>query len=418
MRGLRIAVYHNLPTGGAKRTLHDMVRRLSRNHHLDCFTLSCSSREFCDLRPYVQNMHVYGFQPAPLLRSPLGRANSLLRLGDITRLARLSRHIARDIDAGNYDVAFVHPSQYTQSPTLLRFLRIPSLYYCQEPLRRLYEPSAHHTSRQPERWRAILDRLDPAQALYDGVLRHADLANVRAATSVLANSRFTAQNVNRIYGIESEVCYHGVDVAQFAPLGLKRENMVLSVGALVPIKGHDFVVRSVGLIPASIRPGLTIVSNHASPEERTHVEQIARQCGVELSIRLMASDTELVALYNQARATAYAPHLEPFGLVPLESMACGTPVVGVREGGVAETILDGETGFLVERDVQLFAQALQTMCAHPDLATQYGMRGRSYVEERWTWDHRLRTLEQYLSETARAGKMYIRTAEIKERAGA
>ena len=418
MHGLRIAVYHNLPTGGAKRTLHDMVRRLSRNHRLDCFTLSCSSQEFCDLRPYVQNVHVYGFQPTPLLRSPLGRANALLRLADTTRLARLSRHIALDIDAGNYDAAFVHPSQYTQAPTLLRFLRTPSLYYCQEPLRRLYEPSVHHTRRQPERWRAILDQLDPARVLYDGVLRRVDLANVRAATGVLANSRFTAQNVNRIYGIEAGVCYHGVDVAQFAPLGLKRENMVLSVGALVPVKGHDFVVRSVGLIPASIRPGLTIVSNHASPEERAHVEQIARQCGVELSIRLMASDTELVALYNQARATAYAPHLEPFGLVPLESMACGTPVVGVREGGVAETILDGETGFLVERDVPVFAQALQTMCTRPDLATQYGMRGRSYVEEHWTWDHRLRTLERYLSEIARTGEMYIRTAKIKERAGA
>jgi len=418
MHGLRIAVYHNLPTGGAKRTLHDVVRRLSRNHRLDCFTLSGSSREFCDLRPYVQNVHVYRFQPTLLLRSPLGRANALLRLGDITRLAKLSRHIARDIDAGNYDIAFVHPSQYTQSPTLLRFLQIPSLYYCQEPLRRLYEPSTQHTRRQPGRWRAILDRLDPARALYDGVLRRVDLANVRAATGVLANSRFSAQNVNRIYGIEAEICYHGVDVAQFAPRGLKRKNMVLSVGALVPVKGHDFVIRSVGIIPASIRPGLTIVSNHASPMERVHVEQVARQCGVELNIRPTVSETELVALYNQVRATAYAPHLEPFGLVPLESMACGTPVVGVREGGVVETILDGETGFLVERDVQAFAQALQTICSNPDLATQYGMRGRSYVEEHWAWDHRLGTLESYLSEIARTGKMHICTAEIKERASA
>ena len=418
MHGLRIAVYHNLPIGGAKRTLHDVVRRLSHNHRLDCFTLSCSSREFCDVRPYVRNMHVYGFQPTQLLRSPLGRANALLRLWDITRLANLSRHIARDIDAGNYDVAFVHPSQYTQSPTLLRTLRVPSLYYCQEPLRRLYEPSAHHTRRQLAGWGAILDRVDPARGLYDGVLRRVDLANVRAATSVLVNSRFTAQNVNRIYGIESEVCYHGVSIDQFAPLGLKRENMVLSVGALVPVKGHDFVVRSVGLIPASIRPGLTIVSNQASPEERAHVEQIARQCGVALSIRLMISDAELVALYNQARVTAYAPHLEPFGLVPLESMACGTPVVGVREGGVTETILDGETGFLVERDIQVFARALQTMCAHPDLAAQYGTQGRNHVEEHWTWDHRLRTLEKYLSETALARKAYAHTANLKEEAGA
>jgi len=413
MEPLRIAVYHNLPTGGAKRTLHDMVERLSRRHRLDCFSLSCSAHEFCDLRPYVQNMHTYEFHPTSLLRSPLGRINPLLRLRDLFRLASLSRRIAGDINAGDYDVAFVHPSQHTQAPTVLRFLRLPSLYYCQEPLRRLYEPLDYHTRPESKRW-----QMDPARALYDSVLSRVDRGNVRAASRVLVNSRFSSQSVRRAYGVGAEVCYHGVDVGLFRPMGLARENLVLSVGALVPAKGHDLVVRSLGFIPPSLRPRLVIVSNFQKRIERHYLERLAQECGVELTIRTMVSDEELVMWYNRARVTAYAPHLEPFGLVPLESMACRTPVVGVREGGVTETVLDGETGLLVERDPQAFAQAIQAICTNPNLAATYGDRGRNYVEELWTWEYRLRLLEEHLSEIAHIGSESAHTMKVREGAGA
>ena len=70
---------------------------------------------------------------------------------------------------------------------------------------------------------------------------------------------------------------------------------------------------------------------------------------MKLKILNLISDEELVLLYNKAKMVVYAPYCEPFGLVPLESMSCGTPVVGVGDGGVKETVINGKTGILTGR---------------------------------------------------------------------
>lgn len=79
---------------------------------------------------------------------------------------------------------------------------------------------------------------------------------------------------------------------------------------------------------------------------------------------------QLVLEYNKAQICVYAPVLEPLGLVPLESMACGTPVVGVREGGVLESIVHEQTGLLTERDPAQFAGAVQHLLSNPALALE------------------------------------------------
>ncbi len=108
------------------------------------------------------------------------------------------------------------------------------------------------------------------------------------------------------------------------------------------------------------------------------------------------SNERLVELYNQAKVTVYAPMREPFGLVPLESMACGTPVVAVREGGMQETIIQEQTGLLVERDPAQFAKAVQYLLSNPDLAAEYGHNGQEHVLRNWTWDQAVTTLENHL----------------------
>jgi glycosyltransferase involved in cell wall biosynthesis len=139
------------------------------------------------------------------------------------------------------------------------------------------------------------------------------------------------------------------------PLDLEKRNFVLSVGSLTPLKGFDFLIRAMAELPEAGRPRLVIVSNFQNPPEKTYLEGLAGELHVELELLNNVSDQRLVELYNQAKMVLYAPVREPFGLVPLEAMACGTPVVGVCEGGVLETVLDGETGILVERDLQLFS---------------------------------------------------------------
>lgn len=395
---MRIAVYHNLPSGGAKRTLMEAVRRLAGRHAIDIYTLSSADHDFADLRPFARSHHLFPFRALPLLRSPWGRANQALRALDLYRLRRLTRRIADRIDSGDYDVAFVHPCRYEQSPSLLRSLRrTPSVYYCQEAPRILYEamPSRPYDDEAIGR-RRMLNRLDPLPAMYRRLWESWDRANVRRAGTVLVNSRFMGETVSRIYGITPEVSYHGVDIERFKPMGIEPEDFVFSVGSLTPLKGFDFLIHALAELPAARRPPLVVASNFQNPPERAYLQDLARQRDVSLELVRGVSDDDLARLYNQARVVVYAPIREPFGLVPLEAMACGRPVVAVAEGGILETVLDRHTGLLTERDPRRFAAALAELLDDPPLAERFGEWGREQVESRWTWDRAVATLEAHL----------------------
>ena len=160
----------------------------------------------------------------------------------------------------------------------------------------------------------------------------------------------------------------------------------MSVGAVTPIKGFDFLIRSLALIPQPKRPPLLIIGNSVNRSESEYLKYLARQNDVNMKVQSLVCDSELVELYNRARATLYAPILEPFGFVPLESMACGTPVVGVAEGGVRETIRHGETGLLLDRDPRQFADAVVQMLTDRAMAEALGRRGPEYVRQHWSWD--------------------------------
>ena len=395
-KSLRVAVYHNLHSGGAERTLCEEVRRLAERHYLDLYTLSGTDNEFCDVRPYVNEAHVYGFAPGPVFHSPFGRLNQGVRLIDLARLRRLALHIAADIDTGGYDVVLAHPCQYTQSPLVLQFLHTPTVYYCHEPLRKLYEsPPGRPYGRRSVGLR-LLDAVDPLLRAYRLALRRADWASLRSATRVLVNSRFTQENVRCIYGVDAAVCSHGIDTDVFRPLGLPRDGTVLSVGALTANKGFDFIIEGLAHVPEERRPSLVIISNYAESQERAYLEGLAAARGVGVTFRTGVSDGELVEAYNRAALVAYAPVREPLGLVPLEAMACGTPVVGVREGGVPETVRHGETGLLVERGPAALAQALRSLLDDQALARRFGEQGRRHVCEMWEWSQAVDALEQHL----------------------
>jgi len=392
---MKIAVFHDLPSGGAKRSVFETLRRLARRHRVDIYTLNTSDHDFCDLRPYVHNYNVFEFQPLPLFRSPLGRLNQLQRWRNLSRFNLLAHQIASKIDQGDYDLIYVHPSMWVQAPLVLAHLRTASVYYIHEPLRSAYEPEIYRPYSN-RGWRRKLDRLDPLIRLYRSRLIGLDRLNTHQASYILANSRFTAANIERIYGRSAQVTYLGVDNEIFRPLdSVAKENFVLSVGALHPLKGYDFLIEALGRIPISSRPPLRLIGNAEHERERSYLTALARQHNVELTIETMIDLRTLVYRYNQAALLLYAPVREPFGLVSLEAMACATPVVGVAEGGVCETVVDGVVGRLVDRDPDAFANAIVPLLENQRLRTEYGQQARRNVLEKWTWDASVARLEQY-----------------------
>ena len=225
--------------------------------------------------------------------------------------------------------------------------------------------------------------------------------SIKETDSLLANSKFTQASMKAVYEVDTPICRYGVDPDEFGPVqGISRERHLLSVGELSPRKGYDFLVESLGYIPEAQRPELRIACNNVLAQEREYIEKLSNEKGVVVEILTNLSTEKLKIEYNRAALCVYAPVLEPFGLVPLEAMACGAPVVGVREGGVAESIVHEHTGLLVERDAERFANAIQYLLSNPALRAEYGRNGREHVLQNWTWEASSAQLEGYLSNYA------------------
>lgn len=228
---------------------------------------------------------------------------------------------------------------------------------------------------------------------------HEDRKSIRCARLVMTNSHYTSRWLERSYGVKAGVNYLGVDSGFFSPEPLdERKYQVMSVGRMDPTKGYDFLLRVVSLIPPARRPKWLIVCDAVDEDYFQRFRKEAVRLGVvDYEIRCRIPEWELRELYCSTRLVLCASVHEPFGLVPLEAMACGTPVVAVREGGYEETVRDGETGILLDRSEPLWADILSKYLVERNLARELGRSGRQYVERNWTWESFADRLEKELS---------------------
>src|SRR5262245_30016880 len=150
---------------------------------------------------------------------------------DLWRMETLARRVARAIDRGGYDVALVHPCVVSQAPSVLPYLRTPSVYYCHESLRGIYEPVVARPYSQRSRRRRLLDQVDPLMRAHRLTVSRVDRRNIRAASAVLTNSEFTRETIRRIYAVEARVNHPAVDATTFVPRDRPRDGAVVSVGA-------------------------------------------------------------------------------------------------------------------------------------------------------------------------------------------
>lgn len=401
---MKIAIFHNLPSGGAKRALYTFVKYLKNaGHQVDVHVPSTADENYLPLKGLVDGFHVY-----PVRRTMAGVISSSVRhrlptyaSSLLADLKRTQEQIAQEINGGPYDVAFAEQDQYTAAPFVLRYLKKPTVYFCQQPCRMeeavpegqgRFRQSMDTLPTYKKRWRAHLKSQLPK----------IDKANAHYAKYVLANSYFSRESIQRAYGLNAYVCYLGIDTALFRPLALPKENFVLSVGSCGPPKGHDFAIRALSLLDKPTRPKMVIAGNAVDPEWEAYLVQLAAGLGVDLAIKKLIPDSELVRLYNTAKVFVYSTFLEPFGLAPVEAMACGTPVVAVKEGGVRESVVHDETGFLTDRDEETFAAALRELLPNDRLREQMGARGVEAVKGFWTLEHAGARLAAHLKRAAGA----------------
>jgi glycosyltransferase involved in cell wall biosynthesis len=185
----------------------------------------------------------------------------------------------------------------------------------------------------------------------------------------------------------------GVDPERFRPDG-KRErrgmpHRIVSVGRMVPRKGYADVICALRSLPDT---ELVIAGGSADVDADPEAQRLltyADTLGVRHRVKLagQVSRRAMPSLLRSADAVVTVPWYEPFGIVPLEAMACGVPVVASAVGGLTDTVVDGVTGVLVPpRDPNALARALKSLLADPARREAYGLAGADRVQARYTWD--------------------------------
>jgi D-inositol-3-phosphate glycosyltransferase len=180
-------------------------------------------------------------------------------------------------------------------------------------------------------------------------------------------------------------------------LGLPLDRpIVLQLGRMVPRKGVDTVIRSLAVLRNRFHhsPLLLIVGGESyEPDpERTpeigRLMQIAADEGVADHVRFIGqrARSELRYYYCASDVFVTMPWYEPFGITPVEAMACGVPVIGARVGGVKYSVEDGRTGFLVEpRNHEALARRLAHVLSDASIPRLLGKRARRRAYELFTW---------------------------------
>lgn len=388
---MKIAFFHNLPSGGGLKTLCQKASCLKqKGHEIVVYSFSSAEKDFPRLWDQVFEDQIEISLDFSGIRKYLA-------------YQRASEELAGRINQSDADMVLVDKCRFLGSPTVMRYLKKPFIFYTQEPLRykeyeRLAPPDflAKNFIHESKPMQAGGRRFRLGQIFDHLMVRKIDRQNLTRAKDVWTNSCFSQAWLQRVYDVCAEVVYQGIDAECFKPdPGLKKTNRVLTVGRISRIKGYDLLLEAITKIPVAVRPGWDIVCDEEDLSYSMGFQKQAEENGVDLRIFRRIHEKELCRLYQETKVVLCASHREPFGLVPLEAMACGTPVIAIDEGGYRETVVHKKTGFLLPRDPVVWSQCIQEILKKPEIREDFGAAGRQRVERQWTWKNFIDAIESW-----------------------
>jgi len=233
------------------------------------------------------------------------------------------------------------------------------------------------------------------------------------ADRVVAQGAEEVEELGRTGGPRTsiEVVPSGVNTELFQPTGPaapappEGRQRILTVGRMVERKGFADLIQALRRLPGA---ELVIVGGPPADRldtdpEATRLRALADRLKVGDRLRLLGAvpREDMPGWYRSADVVACTPWYEPFGLTPLEAMACGVPVVAYAVGGLAESVIDGVTGTLVPaRDVRGLTVALRTVLADDVCRMSYASAAVDRVRSRYTWARTAAEIERVYTRVA------------------
>ncbi len=350
----RVAFFHELDKGGARRSSNEFSKNILREFDVDLFIVDDKRDHAEDL--YYSKVHFFKFKPK-LWKGNDWKIRLYKDTIELIRLYFLHRKIAKVINKEDYEAVFVLPSKYTQAPFILNFLVKPIIYYCQEPLRMVYEP-LFQVGREVGMGRYYYEKVN---RFFRKLI---DKNNIQQANVILSNSDYTGRNIKKSYGLKSKTVYMGVDVDFFTPLTRgKKTYDILYIGAYDKSENYEFLKK--GLEVYGIKP------------EKVRL--------VFKEKEWISKNTGMRDLYRSAKIIVCLGYKEPFGLMPIEAMSCGLPIVALNDGGYKETVTK-QIGYLVDKKTSQLVEAFKKVLNENNYK-KMSKQARVEAESRWSWKH-------------------------------
>jgi hypothetical protein len=304
---MKIAVWHNLRSGGGKRALYDhVVGLLARGHTLEAWCPPTADREYLPLSPLIPE-HVVD------LAWPTGGFSDKFGITSLTarQLAAMDTHCrtcAEEIGRGGFDILFANSCIFFRTTRIGRFVSIPSVIYLQEPYRWLYEAMPRLPwLAPPERSASLLKPSTLKAAIADWKLirnlrlqAREEFENAAGFSGILVNSYFSRESVLRAYGLDADVCYLGINCDLFVDKNLNRTHSLVGLGSITPSKNVRLCIEAVGKVSAP-RPTLVWVGNIADRGYLDEMKALARSRDVVFEARvgfpIPSSSTSSITLW-------------------------------------------------------------------------------------------------------------------------
>lgn len=248
------------------------------------------------------------------------------------------------------------------------------LYYCHTIPRYLFDQREEYERKVPKIMLHVYQ-------VMTSMFKRAYLRDLGLIEQLLTNSKNTQKRIKTYTNRDADILYPPVDTHFFNPAGaIQEKSYFLSFARLSSIKRVDRIVSAFQKMPEQ----RLIVTYGKNDPEKAKIQAMAQGYG-NIEMRESPSDVELRSLIQGAKATIYVPVDEDFGMSPVESMACGTPVIGVNDGGLKESIIDGKTGLLINPrcepdDITLAVRQIETMW---DISSACVQRGADFSLEKF-----------------------------------
>lgn len=365
---MRLAILYSRLTEkrGAQNMIIWMAEELTRRgHEVTIFTTRYTSAFWAD-RPGGQQY----------------RVRELLVRGLPRFLEAIYPALALRKEIGTFDI--VNPHDFPSYVWVYLAAKLgasirKSVWFCEEPPRTIhYRQTTPHKPVRRDYLREI------AYALFGAIVGPLEKRAGRFYDIVIANSEYTASFVRSIYGTEVRACWLGIPVPSAPPkkYGPSEEYSIFVATTLAPLKNNDTLLRAMRVVVRDKNTPVRLrIAGVGRDEER--LKRMAADLGIVDRVEFLGRITDpalLTRLYAEADIAVYLPLNEPFGLVPVEAMMVGTPVVGSNEGGVRESIVDQKTGILVDpENPEEVADAIAGLLNDNEKRKKMGEAGREWA---------------------------------------